>query len=559
MKGQGQLRRRAADEPLIDFVLIRQWAAHALRAVARRSVRLGAAGAALRGRRRRGRGAQAGALLRQRPAARDASRRRAGHRERDLRLRGRAQPLRGRRAAVAPEALRTLARELHLLERWDATRTPALRSKDALLNQLLGRAPTDADREEALVAMLADWVFIKVDGQSVDIGATFPDKASATLIVETLRQRLLESRRAAELASLEATVKSQHARVETANARVQQTVTELEQRLGRRARVQAVERCANKQDGSWGALPDPRLMELRAQILATRKSITEIETSRSKRLAELNALLVEQQANLADQHPSLIETREKLAALQTPGPELAALRETEKQLLKDFVSGGGRDTELSELPRPDVLARGAGRGLARELAALADSTRGRAARRRVSGRGQCDDGAGRGRRAVPGALRHAQGAARRTGPGVDAVRELPRLRGHRRRLPVAGDRAAARTAGSELPGRLAIGAHAGAAGPRHCPAASHRNEVMKRGTAALWISLALCCVTGLLLLTGFGAFAALPALLFGAVALLTRLSFRQNVLLLTALTLLGHSPQDNPAHDQWVSPLERLR
>lgn len=80
-----------------------------------------------------------------------------------------------------------------------------------------------------------------------------------------------------------------------------------------------------------------------------------------------------------------------------------------------------------------------------------------------------------------------------------------------------------------------------------------------RAAAPLVVAGALLAATVLLLLlTGYAAFAVLPVLVVGALVLAASASLRTNVLLLTTLTLFGHSPQDNPAHDVWVSPLEHL-
>lgn len=349
---QGHVRRRTADEPLVDFAVLRLWIDHALRTASRRwlisiPLILLCVGAAV-----------VSSLMK--PVLYFANARILATPEEGAP--GTVSATSSAAAGLSTsavdglqsnDAFRSLVRELQLLDRWDRSRTPLLQLKDGALEQLLGVNSTQLDREDALVSMLKEWVFVKVNEQTVEIGATFPDKATAKDIVETMRVRLLAARKAAELSSLEATVRAHQGRVEAANKRVQESVAALEAHLGKKrkgskpATVRGVQ-----QEGGWGALPDARLMELRSQILATRKSIAEVETSRSKRLAELNALLVEQQANLGEQHPSLIETKEKLTSLKTAGPELTSLRDRESRLVSEFVQAGGRDTDLSELPMP---------------------------------------------------------------------------------------------------------------------------------------------------------------------------------------------------------------
>lgn len=255
---------------------------------------------------------------------------------------------------VSKDALLKLSNELHLLERFESTRTPAQRFKTALREKLLSEPVTTLAREEALVTALREWIYVKVDGQSVDIGATFPDKAAARDIVEALRVKVIASRREAELATFEATLKEHRSHVQRAEARVQSSVAELQAHLAKKRKgSKAATVKSLQQEGSFGELPDPKLMQLRTEILVIRKTVQELEASRSKRMAELNALLADQQGTLGPQHPTLLETKEKLAAVQTPGPELTALREREQRLVASFVEGGGRDSDL--LPDPGPL------------------------------------------------------------------------------------------------------------------------------------------------------------------------------------------------------------
>lgn len=67
---------------------------------------------------------------------------------------------------------------------------------------------------------------------------------------------------------------------------------------------------------------------------------------------------------------------------------------------------------------------------------------------------------------------------------------------------------------------------------------------------------ALAALCALVLVSEHAPFAVVPILLASAVAAACSLSLRANVLSLLTLVLAGHSPQDNPANDMWVSPLE---
>lgn len=255
---------------------------------------------------------------------------------------------------LSRDALKQIAAENNLLERWEATRSPALKLKDAVIQRISSEPmPTDTDREDALLAVMEKRLSVSVEDHAIEVAVSWPDPVAARDIVESARKMLIEARREAELSPLEEKAKTLAAQLSAAQARVDQGVAELQTETNRKRKgAKAATVRSLQAEGRWRDLPDPRLSQLRLQILAKRKAITELEDVRRRRLTDLNAQLSEQKASLGPNHPNLLDTKEKLAALERQAPQLDALRGEEQALVADYVRLGGKDNDLSADPGP---------------------------------------------------------------------------------------------------------------------------------------------------------------------------------------------------------------
>ena len=249
--------------------------------------------------------------------------------------------------ALAHDNLVAIVRGQDLVSTWEAER--------GALSHLWERiAPVDpVGRERAMVHRLQKKLTVQVKGEQVVIGFDWPEPRSAVAVVEAAQKFLLDARRDAELSPLERKATSMEAsaaqlqrRIDDLTARVTAAVR-LKRRGARAATVRALQA-----DGRFRDLPDPALAQERLELIARRKAIADLEETRRRRFAELNATLAEQRAALGPENATLLETQEKIAALAAEGSRVDRMRAEEQALLAAYVRAGGRETELSTEPGP---------------------------------------------------------------------------------------------------------------------------------------------------------------------------------------------------------------
>jgi uncharacterized protein involved in exopolysaccharide biosynthesis len=240
-----------------------------------------------------------------------------------------------------------LIREHDLVQRWEASRGPIL----GMVDRVRMLPPDLASRERAMVRILEKKLTVQVKGSLVTIGFDWPDAAAAVDVLRSAEEKLMDARRDAELVPLERKATSLEASVEAARRRVDSLATHIEEAIrSKRRGARAATVRGLQAEGKFRDLPDPELAQKRLQIIAQRKVIAELEDIRRKRLSELNATLAEQRATLGPNNPVLLETREKIRALEADGAQLAGMKTREQELFAEYVRAGGKEIELTAEP-----------------------------------------------------------------------------------------------------------------------------------------------------------------------------------------------------------------
>lgn len=253
--------------------------------------------------------------------------------------------------ALAHEHLVAMVREHGLVERWTQSRAPVPRMVDGVRAWVGALPQGEAEWQEALVRVLERQLTVHVENGVVELRARWPEPHTAALLVESMQRRLLQARHAAELAPLERQVQVLEQQVAGTQQRIDGVLARVQSSIGKRrqgARAATVH--GLQAGGSWRNMPDPQLARQRLELMQLRKDIRELEESYRQRRATLKALLAEQQAIYAPAHPVLQESRERLAALEQESSKVGVLKQREQELLARFVSGGGKDGDLSEEP-----------------------------------------------------------------------------------------------------------------------------------------------------------------------------------------------------------------
>lgn len=243
----------------------------------------------------------------------------------------------------------SLVKQTRLVERWEATRSPLQRLKDAVTSPL--GALTEEERVEALVAVLERSMTVRSDRGSgtVTIGVSWPDPRQAMELAETAQQNFLEARHGAEVSAITEAIGILRTQVREEEEGIKTSIAGLEDAVrvaeARRKKEEKEDPTRATRRAQQLLRTDHELAQLRFMLDAKRRAIADMEAYRNRRLTELRGQLSEQRSVYSSMHPILSDTEQRIAALEADSPQLAALRKEEVALAEEFVRRGGSEVE----------------------------------------------------------------------------------------------------------------------------------------------------------------------------------------------------------------------
>lgn len=191
---------------------------------------------------------------------------------------------------------------------------------------------------------------------TVTIAIDWPNPQQAYQLVEGALQNFLEARHLREITAIDEVISILQGRVETLRQDVE------------KATQQAQRDSARGVDGAARPLPRAQLSEdlvrLKSILDAKERAIRDVEDFRQRRLADLQAQLDAQSAVYSNAHPNIIALRQDIEALARESPQIASLREQERELRQAYLARLAREVR-SESPtaRPAVAGRAVRQGI----------------------------------------------------------------------------------------------------------------------------------------------------------------------------------------------------
>jgi uncharacterized protein involved in exopolysaccharide biosynthesis len=267
----------------------------------------------------------------------------------------------------ARDNLVALVRQTNLIQRWQETRAPVLRLKDAVVGLVAGPM-TDEDKLDAMVGTLEKKLRVQVDSKTVTILIDWPDAQLAYQIVEAAQQNFLETRHVTEMSAISEALSILEVHASRVQDQMDDALAELEKtretrRKGLRpAAVPATEGSAPVAPAPPQPAPEPgrsavamandsELAQIKFLIASKKRAAADLEDFRARRLAELTAQLAEQRVQYADQHPVVLDTLSRIEALKQDSPQLIQLRQDAADLVAEYRRKGGGDPDSLIEPR----------------------------------------------------------------------------------------------------------------------------------------------------------------------------------------------------------------
>jgi hypothetical protein len=272
-----------------------------------------------------------------------------------------------RDAILRRDNLAALVEETGLLERWARARAPMGRLRDAAVG-LLGTAPTREERVEALVERLEKRLTVELPGEQpgappsaanggrVRLALEWPDADTAKVLVEAAARRFFAGQREHERALAHDSLAVLATRAEGLRGEIDAKVKEVhELELGVLRGSPALSRSHR---APRGRVPqEEELARLRTTLDAKKVTLAELERLRDRRGEELRAELERARTAYSEGHPSVARTRELLARVGEPSPDVAALRTEIVGLEQDVARASERVARLVDDEDPRLEYR----------------------------------------------------------------------------------------------------------------------------------------------------------------------------------------------------------
>ncbi|HEX3344222.1 MAG TPA: hypothetical protein VHS09_06600, partial [Polyangiaceae bacterium] len=242
--------------------------------------------------------------------------------------------------------LLALIKETDLLAYTRDHRAPVQRARDAVVRLVRGHDESEADQLDALVKRLETKLVVwtsdsanAAGGSTVTIAIDWSDATMACRLVDAAQQAFLAARYAREVTALSESIAilSKHATilktdVDDAVAAIERmrpgadTSKDAPRAEGAspsapaRSRVLMMQRPRSPRADSSHLPPSP-------EIQAKQQAIDELEDLRRRRLSELQARLAEARAIYTENHPTIVDLKQSIAALSVESAQVGSLRQ----------------------------------------------------------------------------------------------------------------------------------------------------------------------------------------------------------------------------------------
>lgn len=246
-----------------------------------------------------------------------------------------------------------LVNEAHLLAKWRASRSPALRLKDKFF-ALLSGPPREEDQLQTLVQTLEKKMTVTSDDNTVTISIDWSDPHQAYEIVKIVQKNFVDANYDSDvrmvqdaIGVLEQHAKSELEQVDSALAAYQALLvseapapapaTSAAPDTAPTTVQRAVAPAVAAQAVQSPPAPTPADSDLTRALEEKRRQIRALEDERDRSLEAIRQQLMQAQLTLTPMHPTVIALKQRLDTLNVPPAELAALKNEERVLMAQIA------------------------------------------------------------------------------------------------------------------------------------------------------------------------------------------------------------------------------
>lgn len=272
--------------------------------------------------------------------------------------------------------LETLIKQTNLIKTWDESRPTILKWKDKLSAAVSGPMADD-DKLDALVGTLERKLRVDTDQQTVTISVDWHDGQTAYRLVETAQQNFLETRHVTEMTAISDALSILEMHAAGVQKQVDDALAELER--VREVRKKGLRPTApgaptGETAGQTVVVAEPaaapmvpavstpsaneaELAQLKFLLQSKKRALADLEDFRARRVQELKAQLTEQSVQYADQHPIILDFKQRIRSMEQDSPQIIKVRDDVENLISEYKRKGGQDPDSLVEPKRGGVAR----------------------------------------------------------------------------------------------------------------------------------------------------------------------------------------------------------
>jgi uncharacterized protein involved in exopolysaccharide biosynthesis len=234
--------------------------------------------------------------------------------------------------------------QTQLMSAYETLQSPLRKAYNFVMSSI-GAPPTEADKLDAMVGLLEKRLSVSSADGVVGIEIDWPEPNFAYRIVEAAQQNFFEQRHASEVSLIGESIGILEGHVAESQRAIQSALDQINAAMPKRTPIRLPTPSVVRTIAPIA--PSPAVLALQSELRTKQQTIADLSSSRSQRLAALQAKLVELRGQYGSAHPDVKAAVENINALSQPSPQLAELRNEEAALKGRLASLGASATSVA--------------------------------------------------------------------------------------------------------------------------------------------------------------------------------------------------------------------
>lgn len=245
--------------------------------------------------------------------------------------RGKREQVEWERQIHSHEITKGIVKDARLVERWDDMRQPHRRLKDAIMEMLGDKPPTNEQKYAALVGMVDAQLRLNIDQTTVTIYIEWSDPEVAHDIVDSAIKRFIDKRYESEVSRTLNSIKPIEEQLEAARLELERLSPSTAPAKEKPTQATPAAQLVTAETGKVDPELPRKLAAAREKQQAALQKQQELEGQKNARIAQVQNQLTERSSVLGPANPEIMALKMQLEQAQKDTADLTAARAARQQ------------------------------------------------------------------------------------------------------------------------------------------------------------------------------------------------------------------------------------